>query len=40
LGNLAEQPVLRAYVEEKLTACWSPMQISERLLITPMMRRG
>jgi IS30 family transposase len=33
LGKLAEQPVLRAYVEEKLTACWSPMQISERLLV-------
>ena len=25
--------MLRAYVEEKLTACWSPMQISERLLV-------
>jgi IS30 family transposase len=33
LGKLAEQPVLRAYVEENLTACWSPMQISERLLV-------
>ena len=33
LGKLAEQPVLRAEVEEKLTACWSPMQISERLLV-------
>jgi IS30 family transposase len=30
LGKLAERPVLRAYVEEKLTACWSPMQISAR----------
>jgi IS30 family transposase len=30
-GKLAEQPVLRGYVEDKLTACWSPQQISRRL---------
>ena len=31
LGKLAEHPVLRSYVEDRLTECWSPRQISRRL---------
>jgi IS30 family transposase len=30
LGKLAEHPVLRGYVEDKLKQCWSPRQISRR----------
>ena len=30
-GKLADDPVLRSYVEDKLTCHWSPRQISERL---------
>jgi IS30 family transposase len=32
-GKLAEHRVLREYVEDKLTQCWSPRQISRRLLL-------
>jgi transposase, IS30 family len=32
-GMLAGHPVLRAHVEEKLKLCWSPQQISRRLLV-------
>jgi transposase, IS30 family len=32
-GKLAEHRVLREYVEDKLTRCWSPRQISRRLLL-------
>jgi hypothetical protein len=39
-GKLADDPILRRYVEDKLTSCWSPQQISRRLLIdSPTMRR-
>jgi IS30 family transposase len=30
-GKLADHPLLRGYVEDKLTECWSPRQISRRL---------
>lgn len=32
-GKLADQPVLREYVEGKLKLCWSPQQISRRLRV-------
>jgi IS30 family transposase len=32
-GKLAEHPVLRGYVEDMLALCWSPRQISRRLLL-------
>jgi IS30 family transposase len=32
-GKLAEHPRLRSYVEDKLAACWSPRQISQRLVV-------
>jgi IS30 family transposase len=32
-GKLAEHRVLGEYVEDKLTLCWSPRQISRRLLL-------
>jgi len=32
-GKLAEHRVLREYVKDKLTRCWSPRQISRRLLL-------
>ena len=32
-GELAEHHVLREYVEDKLTQCWSPRQISRRLCV-------
>jgi transposase len=31
MGKLADDPTLRRYVEDKLTSCWSPQQISRRL---------
>jgi transposase, IS30 family len=32
-GKLAGDPMLRRYVEDKLTSCWSPRQISRRLIV-------
>jgi transposase, IS30 family len=32
-GKLAADPVLRRYVEDKLALCWSPAQISRRLVM-------
>lgn len=32
-GKLADHPVLRSHVEEKLRLCWSPQQISRRLVV-------
>jgi IS30 family transposase len=32
-GKLADDATLRRYVEDKLTSCWSPQQISRRLVV-------